>query len=112
MLEKRKREKKKGNGRRRNEEMHEPCLVICNTRVACRICSVDRGFRALLKLQFQCLNVDWNDTLFLRYLWIIARMDEINLSSVYCKSSSSSSSSLLYRFYDFFENLKLDPVIF
>jgi hypothetical protein len=38
--------------------------------------------------------VDWNDTLFLRDLWIIAWIDEINLSSVDCKSSSSSSFDL------------------
>jgi hypothetical protein len=73
--------------------LHKPCLVICNTRAACRFCSSDRGFGALSKLQFQCLNVDWNDTLFLSDLWIIAWIDEINLSSVYCKSSSSSSGA-------------------
>jgi hypothetical protein len=71
--------------------LYKPCLVICNTRAACRFCILDHGFGALSKLQFQCLNVDWNDTLFLRDLWIIAWIDEINLSSVYCKSSSSSS---------------------
>jgi hypothetical protein len=69
--------------------LHKPCVVICNTCAACRFCSFDHGFGALSKLQFQCLNVDWNDTLFLRDLWIIAWIDEINLSSVYCKSSSS-----------------------
>jgi hypothetical protein len=71
--------------------LHKPCLVICNTRAACRFCSLDHGLRALSKLQFQCLNVDWNDTLLFRDLWIIAWIYEKNLWSVYCKSSSSSS---------------------
>jgi hypothetical protein len=35
--------------------------------------------------------MDWNETHFFLDLWIIAWIDEINLLSVYCKSSSSSS---------------------